>query len=257
MAKGDYFFPLYYRRLLTSTIGWKDDEFGAYLRLLIYQFDNGSIPSDLKELQRIAPSIKKHWPLISKKFIDNGNGSLINDVMQDVVIDCTKRAQRARENGKGGGRPKTKYNNPTGTHSVNYGLRNQNPDESYLITNNQQLITNVIESGGGFFLNELPMDTELTKVEIINVQSFIEAVCDGKKISEEEVKSRWLAFKIDNFKKKEWQKSYDGLLSFFRHTVKNDLNKVNKKFDSDVPGQGNKVLEEQNRKQLEEIFKNQ
>lgn len=106
MAKGDYYFPLFYKRLLTSTIGWKDDEFGAYVRLLIHQFDNGSIPEDMDELKRIAPSIKKHWPLVSKKFHSDGNGNLVNDVMTDVIADSEKKKQRAKENGSFGGRPK-------------------------------------------------------------------------------------------------------------------------------------------------------
>lgn len=59
MAKGDYYFPLYYKKLLTSTIGWKDDEFGAYVRLLIHQFDKGKLPGDIKELSLLCTSIKK------------------------------------------------------------------------------------------------------------------------------------------------------------------------------------------------------
>lgn len=136
MAKADYYFPLYYKRLLTSTIGWKDDEFGAYVRLLIHQFDNGAIPSEMNELKRISPSIQKHWPLIKKKFKDNGNGGLVNEVMNDVRIEADKKSERAKKNGLVGGRPKK----PTANLQVISRFPNQNLDESYPITNNQEPI---------------------------------------------------------------------------------------------------------------------
>lgn len=115
MAKGDYYFPLFYKRLLTSTIGWTDDEFGCYLRLLIYQFDNGAIPSDLEQLKRISPSVKKHWKLISGKFKDNGSGGLVNEVMDEVYHKVQKKKLSSAKNGTLGGRPKTKHEEkPTG-----------------------------------------------------------------------------------------------------------------------------------------------
>src|SRR5687768_11077719 len=98
MAKGDYFFPLYYQKLLTSTTGWKDDEFGAYLRLLIYQFDNGGIPNDQEIIQRIAPSTKKNWPLISRKFILNEEGLLVNEVMDSIRHKRNKKSEVMKKN---------------------------------------------------------------------------------------------------------------------------------------------------------------
>lgn len=104
MAKGKYYIKLYHQRLLTSTIGWKDEEFGAYLKLLIYQFDKGSIPADLPSICRIAPSAKKHWPLLSQKFI-TAPGGLINEVMNDVRNDTLGVRKENAKNGKLGGRP--------------------------------------------------------------------------------------------------------------------------------------------------------
>jgi uncharacterized protein YdaU (DUF1376 family) len=110
MAKGDFYFPLYYHRLLTATIGWKDEEFGAYVRLLIAQFDQGVLPGDLEELKRIAPSAKKNWKLLSKKFQDDGKGGLINSPMNDIRESINKQKEKNFENGKKGGRPKPKDN---------------------------------------------------------------------------------------------------------------------------------------------------
>lgn len=107
MAKGDYYFPLYYQKLLTSTTGWKDDEFGAYLRLLIYQYDNGAIPDDLPSISRIAPSAKKNWNLLSKKFVKaKEEGFLINTVMDELRTARQKKSENLSKNGSKGGRPK-------------------------------------------------------------------------------------------------------------------------------------------------------
>jgi uncharacterized protein YdaU (DUF1376 family) len=107
MAKEDYFFPLLYKRLLTSTIGWKDDEFCAYVRLLIHQFDNNNrIPNDLNELVLLAPSIKKNWQRISKKFKEDENADLYNEVMSDIYDNAKRKKNISRQNGQHGGRPK-------------------------------------------------------------------------------------------------------------------------------------------------------
>lgn len=143
MAKGDFYFPLYYKRILTSTIGWKDDEFGAYMRLLIYQFDNGSIPSDINELARIAPSVKKHWDkLLSKKFKEDGKGGLINDVMNDVYMDVQKKKEKNQENGKKGGRRKPN-GNPTVSERLTEGVTQI---EAIPISNIKEQITKEIET---------------------------------------------------------------------------------------------------------------
>lgn len=79
--------------------------------------------------------------------------------------------------------------------------------------------------GEGFFVNELPKDTELTNLEINEVINFIQVACNGKIITEKDVGDRWRAFKIDNFKKREWYASHEKLISHFRHSLKNELNK--------------------------------
>jgi uncharacterized protein YdaU (DUF1376 family) len=143
MAKGDYYFPLYYRRLLTSTIGWSDAEFGAYVRLLIHQFDNNNhIPDDMDELSLIAPSVKKNWKRLQKKFKANEDGNLFNEVMSDIFNDIQGKKKINSENGAKGGRPKKakafKNENQNETDLKPNGFENK----SHLITNNQQPITN-------------------------------------------------------------------------------------------------------------------
>jgi uncharacterized protein YdaU (DUF1376 family) len=145
MAKGDYYFPLYYKRLLTSTIGWKDDEFGAYIRLLIHQFDNNnSIPDDLEELALIAPSVKKNWKRLQKKFKKNDAGELFNEVMKDVFDDVQRKKNIRSEIGKTGGRPKKQLVNQTETNNKPKGFDLLKQNESYPITNNQEPIINTV-----------------------------------------------------------------------------------------------------------------
>ena len=139
MAKGDYYFPLYYKRLLTSTIGWTDSEFGTYLRLLIHQFDNGSIPSDLNKLAKFAPNVKKNWHIISSKFIEKNADELINEVMDEIYQHAQAKKQRNRENGNKGGRKKGSEKKPSG-----FGLGSKKETEvpDIPITNNQEPIIN-------------------------------------------------------------------------------------------------------------------
>lgn len=144
MAKGDFYFPLHYKRLLTSTIGWKDDEFGAYVRLLIAQFDAGSISNDIGELKRIAPSVQKNWPLISKKFKDDGNGGLINDFMNDIYHDAQAKKDKNRKNGKKGGRGR-KRENPNETQTKPNGFENETQTKGIPIANSKYQISKVSE----------------------------------------------------------------------------------------------------------------
>lgn len=143
MAKEDFFFRLYYVRLLASTTGWKDDEFGAYLKLLIHQFDKGSIPSDLKDIVRIAPSAKKNWDLLKTKFVPDGKGGLINEFMNGVRLDYEALKEKNAENGRRGGR-RRKIENPEESQNEANGLPNETqneanglPDETQTITQNK------------------------------------------------------------------------------------------------------------------------
>lgn len=149
MAKGGYYFPLYYQRLLTSTVGWKDDEFGAYLKLLIYQFDKGAVPDNMDEIGRISKVAKKKWELIGKKFKPDGNGGLKNQVMDEIREDILGKIQTNIENGKRGGRPRKKtgkieisINNQDSVKPNGYENNNRNETETkpIPITNNQEPI---------------------------------------------------------------------------------------------------------------------
>lgn len=92
--------PLYYNDLRGATQDWNDEEFGAYVRLLIYQWDKGFIPNDLLRLNRIAESTSKNWPVLCQKFTPGENGFLRNSVMEKIRAKRISFLNHQSENGK-------------------------------------------------------------------------------------------------------------------------------------------------------------
>ena len=79
-------FQLYASDFDMDTASWNNDEVGIYFRLLMYQWVNGSVPSDVARLAKIARMSQKkfqnRWKIISGKFKENGNNGLINQRME-------------------------------------------------------------------------------------------------------------------------------------------------------------------------------
>lgn len=96
MAK-DPIFPLYYNDLDRSTKTWTDEEFGAYVRLLMEQWDKGFIPKDYQRLTRIATSLDKNWPMLKEKFVEVG-GNLQNMRLEEIRAIKSKFKEKQREN---------------------------------------------------------------------------------------------------------------------------------------------------------------
>jgi uncharacterized protein YdaU (DUF1376 family) len=73
--KTDSFIPFFGRDFLAATMGWPDAAVGAYIRLLIVQWEQGSIPADPEELAAIAHTVSAHWRRLEPKFpiCDDGN----------------------------------------------------------------------------------------------------------------------------------------------------------------------------------------
>jgi uncharacterized phage protein (TIGR02220 family) len=132
MAK-DPILPLYYNDITRSTITWTDEEFGAYMRLLIEQWDKGCLPNDVSRLSRIATSLQNTWELIKSKFkpVDCG---LQNPIMEEIRLKRIKHKNYQKENGKLGGRPKKET-------QIKPKLNlNNNLDESQTITQTESQI---------------------------------------------------------------------------------------------------------------------
>lgn len=129
--KNEHWFKFYYLRILVSCTGWKDDEFGAYIKLLIHQFDKGFVPADEEELKKIITSHKKNWALLSKKFKEIEPGKLSNDVMAIVRNEFEEKREKNKKNGGKGGRPKNKIE----TEIKPNGFKNERHNISISVSN--------------------------------------------------------------------------------------------------------------------------
>lgn len=90
--------PLYYNDINSSTEHWSDEEFGAYMRLLIHQWDKGGLPDDSTRLKRIASTVRKHWKLLKDKFKKDPDGQLRNPRMEEIRINRNKFLEKQAEN---------------------------------------------------------------------------------------------------------------------------------------------------------------
>lgn len=103
MAKNPAF-QMYAADFLTDTSHWEAEELGVYTRLLLTQWINGSLPSDKGRLARIAgvsvETMVKIWLTIGSKFVDDGNGNLVNPRMEKTRNDKEAYLQMQSEKGK-------------------------------------------------------------------------------------------------------------------------------------------------------------
>jgi uncharacterized protein YdaU (DUF1376 family) len=161
MAK-DPVLPLYYNDIDSATRDWTDEEFGAYVRLLIYQWDKGGLPKDFQRLTRIATSLPTTWDFLKKKF-DQVDGVLKNRVMEEIREKRTQHKLKQLEN------IKKRYQNSTNIPTKNLPLEIENEKE----------IENINEN------------------EIGKTIEFIKITCQWD-LSPEKVKDYWKAFMIQN-----------------------------------------------------------
>lgn len=134
LSRDDSWFKFYYRHFTLATSKWTDEKVGAYLRLLIHQYLEGSIPGNENDMKDIITSFKKSWPTVSKKFKKDVDGSFRNEFMSEVRAEREQKVNENRVNGKLGGRPakKKKSDNhedikPHGFEKKPDGYFEQNP----------------------------------------------------------------------------------------------------------------------------------
>jgi uncharacterized protein YdaU (DUF1376 family) len=104
-TKVDVYLPLYVRDFLTSTIGWTAEERGHYLMLLMLQWDRGSLPADLTELERLSPGVGQCWSILAGKFPVREDGTRQNAKLEEHRRRCVeireKRSQAAKSAASG------------------------------------------------------------------------------------------------------------------------------------------------------------
>lgn len=81
-------FQFYANDFMDATSTWQAIAVGLYVRCLCKQWTHGSIPGDLKTLARAThcdlSEVQEAWPMVRTKFIDQGDGTLINKRLEEV-----------------------------------------------------------------------------------------------------------------------------------------------------------------------------
>jgi uncharacterized protein YdaU (DUF1376 family) len=126
-------FSFYAKDFIAGTLTLSLAERGAYITLLAYQWDNGSVPDDARERCRVLGCTRREadaiWPRIVDKFERNGDAWLNVRLEKERAKQAERRAALA-ENGKRGGRPRNQKDKQTKTNSFRSGLVNTNQNES-------------------------------------------------------------------------------------------------------------------------------
>jgi len=99
-------FQLYASDFDMDTASWDNDEVGIYFRLLMYQWVNGYVPSDIDRLAKIArispKKFQKRWQIVSEKFCNNGDNALINKRMEKTRQEQYNYKKLQSDSGKRG-----------------------------------------------------------------------------------------------------------------------------------------------------------
>lgn len=119
--KGPAYVALWIDRLEAATVSWTNQELGAYMRLLMHQAREGSVPSGIERLARIAredpTTFERLWDaVIGEKFGEDAEepGVLRNARMARERDLALRKAGAARANGRKGGRPRKPSGLPSG-----------------------------------------------------------------------------------------------------------------------------------------------
>jgi uncharacterized protein YdaU (DUF1376 family) len=95
---------------------------GAYIRLLCYQWEEGSIPEAKEEVRlMLAASLKQIdaiWGHLCRVFPVSGDGERRNPRCERDREDAFAQMERNRENGRRGGRPAKPKPNPNETETI-------------------------------------------------------------------------------------------------------------------------------------------
>lgn len=221
MSEGLHHFKFFYQRFLTSTVGWKEEEQGAYLRLLIVQFDQGGIPPDTESIGAISPVARKIWDKkLKNKFQHvNNDGTLFNKVMAGIRNEAIEKRTVNRENGGMGGRPKKNRTVISGKPN-GFQMETQTESETKPIplTNNQEEKNIKKEADGWTFYPGPDCGIELTETEVGGVAEYI-ALTKRITLPSARIVQFWKAFVLDLTGKEFYQYRVD-LTSHFRNWLR-------------------------------------
>jgi len=96
MAK-DPAFLFYPSDFNDGTQDFTNEEVGAYLRLLMFQFSQGHLPLD-RIKRKLGRDYDKLWEVLKYKFVTDGNGNYYNERLQEEQIKRMRFCASRREN---------------------------------------------------------------------------------------------------------------------------------------------------------------
>ncbi len=191
-------FQLYASDFDMDTATWDNDEVGIYFRLLMYQWVNKSIPSNIERLSKIArispKKFKKRWEIISKKFQENGYGGLINLKMEKVRQEQDKYRISQSEAGKRGVEKKKElgiypFSNPSSDPSSDPSSENQALQSS-------SSLKDITSKEVAF---SIPNPEEINESSILKIDKHLDDIC--KELYDRKIFSKAHAFKNSMVKK--------------------------------------------------------
>lgn len=122
--------PLYYNDIDRATRTWTDEEFGAYMRLLIEQWDKGGLPNDYQKLTRLATSLDTNWEFLKNKF-ELVDGLLKNPVMEEIREKRRKHSEKQSDN------VRKRYQKSTKTDTKYLPLENEYEIENEIVNDDK------------------------------------------------------------------------------------------------------------------------
>jgi uncharacterized protein YdaU (DUF1376 family) len=125
-------FSFYAKDFLSGTAKMSLQEVGAYIRLLAYAWDDGSIPADADERARLIVCAKAQerelWKKVGKKFVLRGD-VYVNERLEAERVKQIERRRRLSDNGSKGGRPPKANEKLNETNSFPAAKANENLNE--------------------------------------------------------------------------------------------------------------------------------
>jgi len=132
MAK-DPAFLFYPNDYMGGTLGMTLEEKGAYMELLILQFNKGHFTIEQAK-KLLNGSFERLWEVVKEKFVEDETHGFFNERLEEEKNKRKKFNIKQKERGSKGGRPKK---NPDETRTKPGGYKNDNPDESLLENENR------------------------------------------------------------------------------------------------------------------------
>jgi len=131
-------FSFYAKDFMLGTVRMSLAERGAYITLLAYQWDSGSIPTDPAEVGRVcgctSAQATKIWAVVGEKFRPGADGLWRNPRLELERMRQADRRAALAANGQQGGRPRKNQQvspgKPNGNQQVSKTKPNGNQNKS-------------------------------------------------------------------------------------------------------------------------------